>query len=151
MTVRSEGASRAEVGASESVAEVHATRRLPRRGAPWSGLRAGTTIKHYEVIRQLGRGGMGDVYLARDTRLGREIALKFLLEATSPEPPVLEARTTAGLKHDNIVTLHDIDEYRGVPYMVLEYIAGRTFAELLAGADAVGPTSSEARNGPAQV
>jgi serine/threonine protein kinase len=133
------------MGASEGVADVQATRRLPRRGTPWTGLKAGTTIKHYEVIRQLGRGGMGDVYLARDTRLGRQIALKFLLEATSPEPLMAEARTTAGLKHDNIVTLHDIDEYRGVPYMVLEHIHGRTFAELLeacppgpGGADAVG-------------
>jgi serine/threonine protein kinase len=133
------------MGASESVANVQATRRLPRRGTPWTGLKAGTTIKHYEIVRQLGRGGMGDVYLARDTRLGRQIALKFLLEATSPEPLMAEARTTAGLKHDNIVTLHDIDEYRGVPYMVLEHIHGRTFAELLearpagsGGADAVG-------------
>ena len=133
------------MGASESVHNVQATRRLPRRGTPWSGLKAGTTIKHYEIVRQLGRGGMGDVYLARDTRLGRQIALKFLLEATSPEPLMAEARTTAGLKHDNIVTVHDIDEYRGVPYMVLEHIHGRTFAELLearapgsSGADVVG-------------
>src|SRR4051812_35340719 len=78
-----------------------------RKDAPGRGRRrfaAGATIGHYEVIRPLGQGGMGDVYLARDTRLGRRVALKFLLNV-NPEHSArfeVEARATAQLTHENI-------------------------------------------------
>lgn len=96
-------------------------------------VRSGAVIKHYEVIRLLGRGGMGEVHLARDTRLGRLVALKFLSE-TTPERAgrfVVEARATAQLAHESIVSLYDIDEHEGLPYMVLEYVSGRSLRELL--------------------
>jgi WD40 repeat protein/serine/threonine protein kinase len=94
---------------------------------------AGATIGHYEVIRPLGQGGMGDVYLARDTRLGRRVALKFLLEV-SPSHRArfeVEARATAQLSHENIVALYDIADHHGLPYMVLEYVTGKTLSAWL--------------------
>jgi WD40 repeat protein/serine/threonine protein kinase len=91
-------------------------------------LEPGTVIKHYELIRELGAGGMGMVFLARDTRLARLVAIKFLLEHTGAgaERFLVEARTTALCRHENIVVIYDVDEINGFPYMVLEYIEGRT-------------------------
>jgi serine/threonine protein kinase len=93
----------------------------------------GTTIKHYEVIRSLGRGSMGQVYLARDVRLGRLVALKFLIGTSKSHAQrfLTEARATAQLTHENIVALHDIDEHQGALYMVLEYVKGQTLKEWL--------------------
>ncbi|WP_437753775.1 nSTAND1 domain-containing NTPase [Sorangium sp. So ce1389] len=96
-------------------------------------VQAGTRIEHHEIIRPLGRGGMGQVYLARDVRLGRLVALKFVTE-TSPsraERFIAEARTTAQLTHENIVDLYDIGEHEGSLYMVLEYVKGQTLKEWL--------------------
>jgi len=93
----------------------------------------GVRIEQYELIRELGRGGMGQVFLARDTRLGRRVAMKFLA-ANSPrftERFLVEARATARCSHENIVVIHDVDEYQGVPYMVLEYVEGTTLKRLL--------------------
>lgn len=97
---------------------------LPPRFAP------GVTIGHYELIRQLGQGGMGEVYLARDTRLGRRVALKFLLKVDRQQSArfLVEARATAQLAHENIVALYDIAEHDGLPYMVLEYVQGTTLS-----------------------
>ncbi|MDC0748638.1 protein kinase [Polyangium sp. rjm3] len=91
-------------------------------------LEPGTVFKHYELIRQLGAGGMGVVFLARDIRLGRLVAIKFLLDrtGTAAERFLGEARATALCRHENIVVIHDVDEVDGSPYMVLEYIQGRT-------------------------
>lgn len=88
---------------------------------------------HYEIIRPLGRGGMGEVYLARDTRLGRLVAIKFLLahSGQSAERFITEARTTAQCHHENIVVIHDIGEYESIPYMVLEFIAGQSLRDAL--------------------
>lgn len=88
----------------------------------------GMTLLHYEIIRLLGAGGMGEVYLARDTRLGRLVAIKFLLEHTgvAAERFVAEARTTAQCRHENIVVIYDVGEFEGYPYMVLEYVEGRS-------------------------
>jgi hypothetical protein len=86
----------------------------------------GEAIGQYEIIRELGRGGMGAVYLARDTRLGRRVAVKFL-QTTSPQLAdrfILEARATARCHHDNIIVIHEVGEHRGNPYMVLEYLRG---------------------------
>jgi serine/threonine protein kinase len=83
-------------------------------------------IGQYELIRELGRGGMGAVYLARDTKLGRRVAIKFL-QSDQPETTVrfiLEARATARCNHENIVVIHDVGEHSGNPFMVLEYLQG---------------------------
>ena len=85
-------------------------------------------IHQYEFIRQLGRGGMGTVFLARDTRLGRRVAIKLVTH----QDPVLaarfraEAQATAQCKHDNIVDIYDIGDHEGHSYMVLEYLEGVT-------------------------
>lgn len=90
----------------------------------------GTSIGHYEVLEPLGQGGMGEVYLARDARLGRRVALKFLLQVNALRSArfFVEARATAQLTHENIVSLHDIAEHAGLPYMVLEYVPGQTLS-----------------------
>jgi eukaryotic-like serine/threonine-protein kinase len=92
----------------------------------------GTRVEHYEIIRALGRGGMGEVHLARDVRLGRLVALKFLMPS-SPEVGkmlLVEARATAKCTHENIVVIHDINEHLGMPYLVLEYLEGKSLNRL---------------------
>ncbi|MFO0578587.1 MAG: protein kinase [Polyangia bacterium] len=97
------------------------------RSAPLDGF-----IKHYEIIRKLGEGGMGIVLLARDTRLGRLVAIKLLRDSGRLTSRLLaEARATAGCKHEGIVTIHDVDEIDGHAYMVLEYLDGRTLRDVL--------------------
>src|SRR5262249_3572796 len=93
-----------------------------------SPLGVGCTINHYEIIRKLGQGGMGAVFLARDTKLGRLVAIKVLLEHSGPRAGrfLIEARATARCKHENIVVIHEVNEIGGTPYMVLEYLEGRT-------------------------
>jgi serine/threonine protein kinase len=88
-------------------------------------LSAGTRLGPYEVVSALGAGGMGEVYRARDTRLGREVAIKVLPEAFAADPDRLrrfeqEARAIAALNHPNICQLHDV----GKGYLVLEYVEG---------------------------
>ncbi|WP_437278470.1 protein kinase [Sorangium sp. So ce375] len=103
--------------------------------APGSRLAdVGGTIKHYEIIRKLGQGGMGIVYLARDTKLGRLVAVKLLHEHSGQGIGrfLAEARATARCRHENIVVIHEVDEIHGHPYMVLEYIKGRTLREWIA-------------------
>jgi len=82
----------------------------------------------YELIREIGRGGLGTVYLARDLRLGRLVAIKFLARLDSRDNALLlaEARVTARCNHENIVVIHDIGECRQQRYMVFEYVAGQT-------------------------
>jgi serine/threonine protein kinase len=93
----------------------------------------GTRIHHYELIRELGRGGMGVVWAARDTKLGRRVAIKFLLDASRAvaERFLTEARATAQCSHDNIVIIHEVDEIEGMPYMVLELFEGHTLRGVL--------------------
>jgi serine/threonine protein kinase len=91
------------------------------------------TIGQYELIRLLGRGGMGEVHLARDLRLGRLVALK-LMSAQHPSRNqrfLAEARATARCHHENIVVIHEVDEHDGRPYMVLEYLEGQTLRQWL--------------------
>ncbi len=94
-------------------------------------LRAGMMFHHYQLIRQLGHGGMGAVYLARDTRLGRRVAMKFLApkDATRAARFLSEARATARCEHENIVSIYHADEANGYSYMVLEYLEGMTLAQ----------------------
>ncbi len=98
-------------------------------------LAPGLRVKQYELIRELGRGGMGQVYLARDTRLGRRVAMKFLVSSSQKftERFIVEARATARCSHENIVVIHDVEVYRGLPYMVLEYVEGTSLAKVMAG------------------
>ncbi len=95
-----------------------------------------TMVDHFRVRRLLGRGGMGEVYLARDTKLGREVALKMVRKDLLHSQRILarfqrEARATAKLSHPNIVTIHAFGEYSGAPYFALEYLRGQTLRERL--------------------
>jgi hypothetical protein len=103
-------------------------------GPGWS-LEAGTLLRHYEIIRELGRGGMGVVYLARDTRLGRRVAIKLLTTRTPhlTQDLLSEARATATCHHDNIVVIHEAEEHEGMPYLVLEYLEGKSLRETMRG------------------
>ena len=94
----------------------------------------GELVDHYRVEHLLGRGGMGEVYLARDTKLRRRVALKMvgpshLASPRSVERFMREARTTARVNHPNIVTIHGVGEYRGRPYLALEYVEGVTLRQ----------------------
>ena len=100
-------------------------------------LTPGTRIGAYEIVASLGAGGMGEVYRARDLRLGREIALKLLPAKLSADPERLarlerEARMVAGLSHPNIVVLHSIEDDRDVRFLTMELIEGRSLDHALA-------------------
>src|SRR3954469_10183872 len=91
----------------------------------------------YEVLGELGRGGMGVVYKARQKSLGRPVALKMMREARlSSESDrsrfLAEAESVARLKHPNIVTVYEVGDRQGLPYIVMEYVEGRTLAQRLA-------------------
>ncbi len=93
------------------------------------------TIGRFELIRELGRGGMGRVFLGRDTKLGRKVAIKFLLQsdASFVQRFLVEARATARCTHENIVTIYEFGEHEGQPYLVLEYLEGRTLGKVFDG------------------
>ncbi len=100
-------------------------------------LPAGSRLGPYEIVAPLGAGGMGEVYRARDARLGREVALKVLPEELSQDADRLsrfeqEARSASALNHPNIVTVHDIGRSDSTSYIAMELVDGRTLRELSA-------------------
>src|SRR5262244_1635234 len=96
----------------------------------------GSRFNHYEIIAPLGAGGMGEVYLAEDPRLGRQVAIKVLPVEFAKDADRLrrfeqEARATSALNHPNILTVYDIGEHEGAPYIVAELLEGEELSELI--------------------
>jgi serine/threonine protein kinase len=92
-------------------------------------LEPGATLKHYRIVALLGRGGMGEVYAAEDARLGRKVAIKSLPPALAGDEERLrrftqEAKAASALNHPSILTIHDVDEVDGQPFLVTEFIDG---------------------------
>ena len=99
---------------------------------------AGTRIGPYVVLEFLRAGGMGEVYKARDTRLERTVAIKFLPRAFGADPLALhrferEARAASALNHAHICTLHDLGDHNGSPYLVMEFLEGESLKDRIAG------------------
>ena len=96
----------------------------------------GQTLGHYKILDKLGAGGMGEVYLAEDTDLGRKVAIKMLPAELSSDPNRLgrlkrEAQVLAALDHPNIVTIHAVDKIDGVPVLAMELVEGKTLSDLI--------------------
>ncbi|MCA1850541.1 MAG: protein kinase [Acidobacteria bacterium] len=99
-------------------------------------LEANTNVSHYRIVSKIGAGGMGEVYLAEDTKLDRKVAIKFLNEEFSRDTDKLnrfiqEAKAASALNHPNILTVYEIGEVDGKNYIATEFIAGRTLREHL--------------------
>src|SRR6202051_620337 len=97
-------------------------------------LTSGTKLGSYEVVAQIGAGGMGEVYRARDSKLGRDVAIKVLPANFVNDPERLsrfqrEARMLAALKHPNIATIYGLEQFDGVTCLVMELVSGETLAE----------------------
>jgi serine/threonine protein kinase len=119
---------------AEAPAERQHLGRISQRLMPLS---AGASLGPYKILAPIGAGGMGEVYRARDTRLGREVAIKVLPEAFARDADRLarfdrEARAVSSLNHPHICVLHDIGNQDGIAFLVMEYIEGETLFSRLA-------------------
>ncbi len=105
-------------------------------GSEPSDLSPGSRFGTYEIVERLGAGGMGEVYRARDTRLGREVAIKTISLVHHSQPELLsrfeqEARSASALTHPNIVTIYELGQVNGTHYIAMELVSGNTLRELL--------------------
>ena len=96
----------------------------------------GHTLLHYQILEQIGQGGMGVVYKARDLHLDRFVAIKILPQEKVSDPErrrrfIIEAKAASALNHPGIVVIHDIDESHGVHFIAMEYIAGQTLQNIM--------------------
>jgi non-specific serine/threonine protein kinase len=126
-------------GAAEAFLEVPAIEMTARDlGSAAAKTLVGRTLSHYTVERLLGAGGMGEVYLAKDPRLARPVALKILPADLAASPDRMqrfmrEARSASALNHPNVATIYDIGESDGICFIAMEYIEGSTVADTIAG------------------
>jgi eukaryotic-like serine/threonine-protein kinase len=109
---------------------------MPWQGAPWGECMAGQVVGHYRILEKIGAGGMGEVFRARDERLGRDVALKLIRPASSDNPDHLrrfeqEARAAAALNHPNILAIYDVGFEGTIPYIVSELLQGKTLRQRL--------------------
>jgi eukaryotic-like serine/threonine-protein kinase len=100
-------------------------------GGIMSSLKPERALLHYRLIKKIGQGGMGEVYKAEDTKLGRHVAIKLLPEAATQDliakrRLLKEAQSASALNHPNIVSIHSIEESVGLGFIVLEYVEGET-------------------------
>ncbi len=109
----------------------------------------GQTISHYKILEKLGQGGMGEVYLAEDTKLKRKVALKFLPGYFSSDKEIIkrferEAQAAAALNHPNLVTIYEIGEFEGQVFIAMEYVKGGTLRDKMKNTSLNPPSSGEA-------
>ena len=96
----------------------------------------GKRLNHYEILELLGKGGMGEVYVAEDTRLKRKVALRILPPEMAGDPErrarfEREAQAVAALNHPNIVTIHSVEEADGVRFLTMQLVEGKPLSELI--------------------
>ena len=139
---------------AQDSSKTHVLDRPAWHGATWltsadstvTGIAPGTLLGPYEIEGLLGRGGMGEVYKARDTRLHREVAVKVLPQSFATEDArerfQREARAASALNHPNICAVYDVGESEGHPFLVLELLEGKTLREHISGKQLDMPTDA---------